>query len=526
MEEVAIKGKPRLIKEDNELVTIASSKIFSASAKLLEGLCFCIPQETRPEAGIPQQEAVQITLDEPRSDSENKTNGSRDRELRECRALCAPLLQAALKGDWQAGEAFLKKNPHCIALPITKEQGTALHTAAAAERTTFVKELVKLMSPSDLALKTTSTGSTALICAARSGCVPIAQAMVEKNNELPCIRTNDGTTPLGLATNWQGPRHKNMVWYLFSVTPYQQLTTPERIHLLLNTISSDMFDITLRILKIDPKLPLANSTRDVVWYALGMLARKPLAIGSKSPLSTWERCLNACFNRFCNKALMRTSAHQLVENLWKGFAVLPEDKFLSNRALAGYHMDLLAEAAKVGNVEFLVILLRSCPDLIWQNDERYGSLFHIAISYRRENVFALIYEIGSIKDSLASFCDENKNNMLHLAGHLAPSERLDIVPGAALQMQRELLWFKEIEQIVGPSFANMENSNKCTPKDLFRHKHRALQEAVSIMHVHGRKNHNSGCLFSFHMACLLMKIRNRYSRELGFAIDMSHVMIA
>ncbi|KAB1200195.1 hypothetical protein CJ030_MR0G007886 [Morella rubra] len=67
--------------------------------------------------------------------------------------------------------------------------------------------------------------------------------------------------------------------------------------------------------------------------------------------------------------------------------------------------------------------------------------------------------------------------MLHLAGHLAPSERLDTVPGPALQMQRELLWFKEIEKIVRPSFATMENSDNLTPKDLFRQKHRDLQEA-------------------------------------------------
>jgi len=32
--------------------------------------------------------------------------------------------------------------------------------------------------------------------------------------------------------------------------------------------------------------------------------------------------------------------------------------------------------------------------------------------------------------------------MLHLAGQVAPPNRLNIVSGAALQMQRELLWFK------------------------------------------------------------------------------------
>jgi hypothetical protein len=32
--------------------------------------------------------------------------------------------------------------------------------------------------------------------------------------------------------------------------------------------------------------------------------------------------------------------------------------------------------------------------------------------------------------------------MLHLAGKLVDVDRLNIVPGATLHMQRELLWFK------------------------------------------------------------------------------------
>jgi hypothetical protein len=38
--------------------------------------------------------------------------------------------------------------------------------------------------------------------------------------------------------------------------------------------------------------------------------------------------------------------------------------------------------------------------------------------------------------------------MLHLAGKLAHSDRLNIVSGAALQMQRELLWFKVSDHII------------------------------------------------------------------------------
>ncbi|KAF5800707.1 putative PGG domain-containing protein [Helianthus annuus] len=38
--------------------------------------------------------------------------------------------------------------------------------------------------------------------------------------------------------------------------------------------------------------------------------------------------------------------------------------------------------------------------------------------------------------------DKDGNNLLHLAAQLAPIHKLNVVSGAALQMQRELQWFK------------------------------------------------------------------------------------
>jgi ankyrin repeat protein len=134
---------------------------------------------------------------------------------------------------------------------------------------------------------------------------------------------------------------------------------------------------------------------------------------------------------------MKTLARRLVEDLWKE---VKADKQFSTR-LVHEHITLLIEATKVGNVEFLIIILRSYPELIWKVDKNYGSLFHVAVLYRQESVFNLIYEIGAIKDNIAAYIVEDNNNMLHLAGKLAPSDRLNLISSASLQMQRELLWF-------------------------------------------------------------------------------------
>ncbi|XP_059436343.1 ankyrin repeat-containing protein NPR4-like [Corylus avellana] len=140
-------------------------------------------------------------------------------------------------------------------------------------------------------------------------------------------------------------------------------------------------------------------------------------------------------------------------------------------------MALIFEAAEAGNVEFLIIISDSYPDLIWKLKENNMSIFHTAVLHRQESVFNLIYEIGDPMNSIASYVTkDDRENMLHLAGKLAPLDRLNIVSGAALQMQRELLWFKEIENIVPRSFAKRKNSRGKTPKEIFGEEHKDLQK--------------------------------------------------
>ena len=99
------------------------------------------------------------------------------------------------------------------------------------------------------------------------------------------------------------------------------------------------------------------------------------------------------------------------------------------------------DAAKSGNVEVLAVLLRFCPDLLWECDENNRSLFHVAVIYRQVHVFNLIYNVGTVRDCIIGNVDNEHNSMLHLAGMLPPMERLG-APRANLQMQREILWFK------------------------------------------------------------------------------------
>ncbi|KAL0363747.1 UNVERIFIED_CONTAM: hypothetical protein Scaly_1329900 [Sesamum calycinum] len=105
---------------------------------------------------------------------------------------------------------------------------------------------------------------------------------------------------------------------------------------------------------------------------------------------------------------------------------------------------ILHEAAKVGNVGLITMLTRSDPDLIWKLDSNKHYIFHTAVCIGKR------------------------------IGKLAPADRLKIVSGAALQMQRELLWFKEVEKVVPPSCLEIRNRQGLRPRQLFSMEHKSL----------------------------------------------------
>lgn len=153
-------------------------------------------------------------------------------------ARCSPLLQAALKGDWPAAKALIDEHPDWVRAPITEDRTTALHTAAIAKHTTFVKEVLKRMTPIDLQL-TNLGGATALHFAAQTGIVRIAEEMVKMNNELPSITDGQEMTPLYVAAFFG---HRKMVDYLFSFTYFLPSTSNYQCsQLLLATISAGFY---------------------------------------------------------------------------------------------------------------------------------------------------------------------------------------------------------------------------------------------------------------------------------------------
>ncbi|XP_076958603.1 uncharacterized protein LOC143634394 [Bidens hawaiensis] len=63
--------------------------------------------------------------------------------------------------------------------------------------------------------------------------------------------------------------------------------------------------------------------------------------------------------------------------------------------------------------------------------------------------------------------------MLHMVGK-KPKQTIKNVSGAALEMQRELSWYKEVEQLIPPSYRKRKNNAGETPRVLFAKEHAYL----------------------------------------------------
>lgn len=133
------------------------------------------------------------------------------------------------------------------------------------------------------------------------------------------------------------------------------------------------------------------------------------------------------------------NAYMLFDSLWNATELCKED---TEAARAVSASKLLFVAAESGNDDFLVELLRRDHNLLYKVNDSKQSIFHIAVMNRYVKVFNLMYELVGTKDLIATYIDTQGNNMLHLAGKLAPRNQLNSIPGAALQMQREVLWYK------------------------------------------------------------------------------------
>ncbi|KAI8017134.1 Ankyrin repeat-containing protein ITN1 [Camellia lanceoleosa] len=360
---------------------------------------------------------------------------------------------------------------------------------------------------------TDSEDYTALNTAARFGNTEAAKILVAKHSDLLYIRNKEYWLPLHRAAQ---SAHKDTLSYLLMVTnPTCKTKKPidnnlERmapfeaesgVELLVLVIASGFYDIALDLVKQYPQVAKSSFQGRC---ALGEMAKKfslkdvPVKEEKSAEYSergdienpskkrevtahkyNWTRFLERMFSfsvppikhiqHIREQKLKHNQALKLVKYLCEQVRSLEDLK--AYRSLAKVP---LLEAAKLGIHEIIEEIVNSFPRAITAHDSENGNIFQLAVIKRHENVFNLLYQMGEYKQYITRFGDDKGNTLLHLVGKQAPIEKLNVVPGAALQMQRELQWFKEVEKFVDPSYIEKQNDDGETPSTVFTNNHKDL----------------------------------------------------
>ncbi|XP_057969002.1 uncharacterized protein LOC131158272 [Malania oleifera] len=465
----------------------------------------------------------------PPDDEEGPVEDTETKEFLQYEALW----KAVESGDWKEAKSFLSQHPEALSARISSKADTALHAAILAGQTKIAEELVEMMQPQDLE-PTNEFGATVLSLATIGGNIKLAKAILEKNPKLITLGNyvkDDGLIPVVVAALYG---KKEMARYLYKVTPILELS-PERgvngAQLLNCLITAEIYDIASKLLREYPQLGVTEDNYGN--YTVGILAQKPSAFPSGNKLVFWKRwiysscahlasldaskdseisfqiqkdeesgetipqkrqsravnitnqvlgfsrglvwslvkCLVPDIMHIYDRKLINDEALKILACIFKELPKLSESK------LQKIDIDqAIYDAIKHGIVEFIVEIIKYNPDIIWRKDKKGRSIFANAIVERQENIFCLIYGLGTKKSIIARRHDKFANNFLHLAAKLSPSSQLDRVSGAAMQMQRELQWFKEVERLVLPKYKEEGNDHNKTPGALFSDEHSALMK--------------------------------------------------
>ncbi|XP_060675764.1 ankyrin repeat-containing protein ITN1-like [Ziziphus jujuba] len=347
---------------------------------------------------------------------------------------------------------------------MTRTRRTALHVAAMAGHTEIVETLVENMSPEDLEIKD-SSGFTALTAAiSYNANIKIAECMVKKNKKLPTV-VDELCMPVVWAFRYC---HIEMARYLYSVASIESLLSDDdnRAHaagLINQAIMTKCYDVALHLLQHCPQLATTADTAGIAIVIDGDRVIKE--IYTKPPTNP---NMSSGFKKIYEMKLIHIQTSELLRRMCDEIKKLDETQMSRPDIIT-----TLFEAVEKGNFEFVRSIFKSSPDL----EEVYGfherNIFMAAIRCRQAKLFSLIHGVRS-KLKATNHRDRDSNNMLHMAGLSLPHPQLDRIAGAALQMQRELQWFKEVESVVPPWTYEHINSESLTPRQLFTREHKQL----------------------------------------------------
>ncbi|XP_068488843.1 ankyrin repeat-containing protein ITN1-like isoform X2 [Phaseolus vulgaris] len=339
------------------------------------------------------------------------------------------IYRCALRGDWSEMEAIVRNDPDSVRIKLTETGDTALHVAAGAGNTNFVKELTNLMK-----------------------------------TEEQLIPNSEGMLAVHLAAL---SRHHTIVKHFCSYRLLHGMAYKDVEKLFFMTIDNDMFDLASEIIGEYPRLSTARNEEELT--ALHMLARKPsevLRVNKGRGIALLER--------------IWSEVERLeIEDL---FAFITRPSVLLSDAIKSesYHHEVINT--------FLEMVMNIDPRDAWipygpklkERSPNGRNLLHLLFLHRRYQIFNEIFIkfLSNRIENLLLVGDDEGNNVLHLAALFPIQFQSFSGLSPYIQMQREVAWFKKAQESVPRELRSVKNEKGMTPIDVFYDEHNQLSKDI------------------------------------------------
>ncbi|KAL5568421.1 hypothetical protein UlMin_024996 [Ulmus minor] len=188
-------------------------------------------------------------------------------------------------------------------------------------------------------------------------------------------------------------------------------------------------------------------------------------------------------NHIYELKLVHIQSIELLNRMCKVIETLDENQ-IEDAEIRG----ALVVAASQGIIEYVTNITKAIPKTMW-----HANFAHIiiesAIRNREAKVFSLIHGLDD-KQAIANIINySNHDTLLHVTGYIANSRKLNLIAGVALQMQREMQWYKEVEAITPQGTQMLFNKDRKRPREVFTENHKDLMIAGETW----MKNTSSAC---------------------------------
>ncbi|XP_031262068.1 ankyrin repeat-containing protein ITN1-like isoform X2 [Pistacia vera] len=394
-----------------------------------------------------------------------------------------PLRRAIQQDDWKAVGEFTRDNyPQVFTDKISEISSTFFHVIVLLDNDaaiSLLRENVPKFTESVLAKD--ASGATALSLAAALGNKKAVEIIVnscpDSPNALLSMGPMSNILPIHLAAIFG---HEEVVQFLLPRTRLLIEETQNQFLLVLFLLGvSNPLGITFRVFK--------NQLRDrglhpkQKEWILGTLAAKPKWFKSGSRIGFLQRFIYSCIPVKDDNMPSPQAEKTDFQNpgsvdgdteIPRQISEISASTFNSGmrQKLKSMFWNVLMQlATRLGILEIVEEILKVYDSALFFVDEAGKNVLQLAVLNRQEIVFGfMLKEAGKF---LSQYMDNDLNNILHLAGKSSTSSK---IAGSVLQMQREVQWFKAVENFVLPSMREMKNKESKTPREVFEEEHKTL----------------------------------------------------